>query len=99
MEIEVLSYGRMEKASSELMAQAESYRLIAGNMTDSARSLEAFWKGSDQEAYILEIEKMNAELKRLADRLENEAQILKKEKNNYLVRQENNITAIKRFGA
>ena len=89
--ISVASFEDMAKASQRLQSLSETYTEIYTQLMQEANTMGSAWEGADNLAGFTE------ELKAMAAKLSAASQALDKQRANYVARQDNNITQVKKL--
>lgn len=95
--ISVASFEDMAKASQRLQALSESYTQIYTQLMQDANTMGSAWEGADNLAFVEQINGFTEELKAMAAKLTAASQALEKQRANYVARQDNNITQVKKL--
>lgn len=96
-QISVASFEDMDKASKRLQSLSESYTEIYTQLMQEANTMGSAWEGADNLAFVEQINGFTEELKAMAAKLTNASQALDKQRANYIARQDNNITQVKKL--
>ena len=96
-QISVSSFDEMAKASQKLQELSESYTEIYSQLLQEANTMGAAWEGADNLAFVDQINGFTEELKTMAQKLSVASQALDKQRANYVARQDNNITQVKKL--
>lgn len=95
--ISVASFEDMGKAAQNLQALSETYTEIYTQLMQEANTMGAAWEGADNLAFVEQINGFTEELKAMATKLSSASQALDKQKANYIARQDDNITQVKKL--
>lgn len=95
--IRVSSFEDMARASQKLQAISETYTEIYTQLLQEANTMGTAWEGADNLAFVEQINGFTEELKMMAQKLSDASQALDKQRENYIARQENNITQVKKL--
>ena len=95
--ISVASFEDMAKASQKLQTLSESYTEIYTQLMQEANTLGTAWEGADNLAFVEQINGFTEELKAMAPKISTASQALAKQRENYIARQDNNITQVKKL--
>lgn len=95
--ISVASFEDMAKASQKLQALSETYTEIYTQLMQEASTMGSAWEGADNLAFVEQISGFTEELKMMATKLSSASQTLDKQRVNYVTRQDNNITQVKKL--
>ena len=96
-QISVASFDDMAKASQKLQSLSETYTEIYTQLMQKAGTMGAAWEGADNLAFVEQINGFTEELKAMAAKLSTASQALDKQRANYVARQDNNITQVKKL--
>lgn len=97
MQITVRSFEDMQQAANKLKELSESYTEIYTQLLQEANTMGSAWDGADNLAFVEQINGFTEELKAMADKVRTFAEIIEKEKQNYVGNQEHNIREVKKF--
>jgi uncharacterized protein YukE len=95
--ISVASFEDMAKASQRLQALSETYTEIYTQLMQEASTMGSAWEGADNIAFVEQITGFTEDLKMMAAKLSAASQALDKQRANYVARQDNNITQVKKL--
>ncbi len=95
--INVTSFDEMANASQKLQSLADTYTEIYTQLLQEATTMGAAWEGADNLAFVEQINGFTEELKMMADKLSAASQTLEKQRANYVARQDDNITQVKKL--
>ncbi len=95
--ISVASFEDMAKASQRLQSLSESYTEIYTQLMQEANTMGSAWEGADNLAFVEQINGFTEDLKTMAAKLSTASQALDKQRTNYIARQDNNITQVKKL--
>ena len=95
--ISVASFEDMAKAAQKLQSLSETYSDIYTQLMQEANTMGTAWEGADNLAFVDQINGFTEELKMMATKLSTASQALDKQRANYVARQENNITQVKKL--
>jgi len=95
--INVSSFDEMAKASQKLQTISENYREISTRLLQNASTMGEAWDGADNLAFVEQINGFSEELKQMAEKLSVASQTLDKQRANYVARQDDNITQVKKL--
>lgn len=95
--ISVASFDDMEKAAKRLQELSEIYTEIYKQLMQEANTMGAAWEGADNLAFVEQINGFTEELKTMAAKISSASQALDKQRANYVARQDNNITQVKKL--
>jgi len=95
--ISVASFEDMAKASQKLQALSETYTEIYTQLMQEASTMGSAWEGADNIAFVEQITGFTEDLKMMASKLSAASQALDKQRANYVARQDNNITQVKKL--
>lgn len=95
--ISVTSFEDMAKASQRLQTISEIYTEIYTQLMQEANTMGSAWEGADNLAFVEQINGFTEELKTMATKISNASQALDKQRANYIARQDNNITQVKKL--
>ena len=95
--ISVASFDDMAKASQRLQSLSETYTEIYTQLMQEANTMGAAWEGADNLAFVEQINGFTEELKAMATKLSTASQTLEQQRANYVARQDNNITQVKKL--
>ena len=87
----------LEKASQKMQGLSETYTEIYTQLLQESSTMGTAWEGTDNLAFVDQINGFCEELKTMASKLSAASQALEKQKTNYVTRQENNITQVKKL--
>lgn len=96
-QISVSSFDEMGNAAKNLQTASETYTTIYGQLMQEAGTMGAAWEGADNLAFVEQINGFTEELKMMAEKLSTASQALDKQRANYVARQEDNITQVKKL--
>ena len=91
--ISVASFEDMAKASQRLQSLSETYTEIYTQLMQEANTMGS----ADNLAFVEQINGFTEELKAMAAKLSTASQALDKQRANYVARQDNNITQVKKL--
>ena len=95
--ISVASFDDMAKASQRLQSLSESYTEIYTQLMQDANTMGTAWEGADNLAFVEQINGFTEELKAMAAKLLTASEALAKQRENYIARQDHNITQVKKL--
>ena len=95
--ISVESFEDMREASKKLQTLSETYTEIYTQLMQEASTMGTAWEGADNLAFVEQINGFTEELKTMAAKLSTASQALDKQRANYVARQDNNITQVKKL--
>lgn len=95
--ISVASFEDMANASKRLQSLSETYTEIYTQLMQEASTMGSAWEGADNLAFVEQITGFTEELKAMAEKLSVASQALEKQRANYVARQDNNITQVKKL--
>lgn len=95
--ISVASFDDMAKAAQKLQELSETYTDIYTQLMQEANTMGTAWEGADNLAFVEQINGFTEELKMMAAKLSSASQALDKQRANYVARQDNNITQVKKL--
>lgn len=95
--ISAASFEDMAKASQRLRSLSETYTEIYTQLMQEANIMDSAWEGADNRAFVEQINGFTEELKAMAAKLSIASQALDKQRANYVARQDNNITQVKKL--
>ena len=95
--ISVASFEDMAKVSQRLQALSETYTEIYTQLMQEASTMGSAWEGADNIAFVEQITGFTEDLKMMASKLSAASQALDKQRANYVARQDNNITQVKKL--
>lgn len=95
--IYVASFDDMEKASQKLQSLSENYTEIYTQLMQEANTMGSAWEAADNLAFVEQISGFTEELKTMAAKLTQASEIIKQQKDNYVARQDSNITQVKKL--
>ena len=95
--IYVASFDDMEKASQKLQSLSETYTEIYTQLMQEANTMGSAWEAADNLAFVEQISGFTEELKTMAAKLTQASEIIKQQKDNYVARQDSNITQVKKL--
>lgn len=96
-QISVASFDEMAKAAQNLQALSETYTEIYSQLLQEANTMGTAWEGADNLAFVDQINGFTEELKAMAAKLSTASQTLEKQRANYVARQDDNITQVKKL--
>ena len=95
--IAVTSFEEMERAANNLRQISESYTEIYTKMMEDAQTMGAAWDGADNLAFVEQITGFTSNLKAMAEKLVDAAEAMDQQRLNYVNRQNDNITQVKKL--
>lgn len=95
--ISVTSFEEMAKAAKKLQDASINYAEISGKLMNAASTMGAAWEGADNVAFVEQITGFSDDLKNMADKLSVAGEALDKQKENYVQRQNDNATQVKKL--
>lgn len=95
--IRVASFDDMASASQKLQVISETYTDIYTKLMQHANTMGSAWEGSDNLAFVEQINGFTKELSDMATKLSSASQALDKQRSNYVARQTDNVTQVKRL--
>ncbi len=95
--INVASFDDMAKASQRLQEISETYTEIYSQLMQEASTMGSAWEGADNLAFVEQITGFTEELKMMASKLAQASEALNQQRQNYVDRQDNNITQVKKL--
>lgn len=95
--ISVASFEDMAKASQKLQELSETYTEIYSQLLQEANTMGSAWEGADNLAFVEQINGFTEELKAMASKLSLASLALDKQRANYVARQDDNITQVKKL--
>ena len=96
-QISVASFEDMAKASQKLLTLSETYTEIYSQLMQEANTMGTAWEGADNLAFVERISGFTEELKAMAQKLALASEKLEQQRANYVARQDNNITQVKKL--
>ena len=96
-QISVSSFEEMAKASEKLQSLSETYTEIYTQLLQEASTMGAAWDGADNLAFVEQITGFTDELKAMAAKLVTASQTIEAQRANYVRRQDDNITQVKKL--
>lgn len=96
-QISVSSFEEMAKASKKLQSLSETYTEIYTQLLQEAGTMGAAWDGADNLAFVEQINGFTEELKAMAAKLSTASQTIATQRENYIRRQDDNITQVKKL--
>ena len=96
-QISVSSFEEMAKASKKLQSLSETYTEIYTQLLQEASTMGAAWDGADNLAFVEQINGFTEELKAMAAKLVTASQTIETQRANYVRRQDDNITQVKKL--
>ena len=87
----------MVKASQKLQELSETYTEVYTQLMQEASTMGSAWEGADNLAFVERITGFTEELKMMATKLSTASQALKRQRDNYAARQENNIAQVNKL--
>ena len=96
-DIYVSSFDEMAKSSQKLQTISNNYQEIATKLMDHARTMGAAWEGAGNQAFVEQISGFTDELKEMAEKLSVASKALDQQRANYVARQDDNITQVKKL--
>ncbi len=95
--IQVDSFSDMANAAKKLKSLSVTYDQIAQQLMQDASTMGAAWEGADNQAFVQQITGFTQELKDMSKKLDVCSQALDKQRENYVARQDANITQVKKL--
>lgn len=95
--INVASFDDMKRASQNLQTLSETYTEIYTQLMQEANTMGAAWEGADNLAFVEQINGFTEELKTMANKISTVSQALDQQRANYVARQNDNITQVKKL--
>lgn len=96
-QINVMSFEEMANASQKLQAASEAYTDIYTQLMREASTMGSAWEGADNLAFVDQIKGFTNELKSMAEKISTASQALAKQRAQYVARQENNISQVRKL--
>jgi uncharacterized protein YukE len=96
-QINVASFSDLGRASKRLLQLSETYTEIYTQLLQEANTMGAAWEGADNLAFVAQINGFTDELKAMAAKLVTASEALEKQRANYVARQDDNITQVKKL--
>ena len=96
-QISVASFDDMAKASQNFFFNDTATTEIYTQLMQEANTMGSAWEGADNLAFVEQINGFTEELKMMAAKLSTASQALDKQRANYVARQDNNITQVKKL--
>lgn len=96
-DINVQSFSDMANASQKLTSMSEEYKQLSNKLMQRAQDMGAAWEGADNQAFVQQISGFTQELDQMAQQLQIDAETLKKQKENYEQRQDDNISQVSKL--
>ena len=96
-DINVTSFDEMAKSAQKLQTISNNYQEIANTLMEHARTMGAAWESAGNQAFVEQINGFSAELKEMADKLSLAGKTLDQQRANYVARQDDNITQVKKL--
>lgn len=84
-------------AADKLDEFSETYTSIYTQMFQLANTMGQAWDGEDNLAFVDQINGLVEDLKSMADKLKNSASVLRTQRDNYVNRQNDNITQVRKL--
>ena len=95
--IYVGSFEEMASASQKLRESSQEYTQIYTRLMQAASTMGEAWDGVDNLAYVERITGFTEELKEMADKLTLASEALDKQRENYMARQDDNVTQVNKL--
>ena len=95
--ISVSSFAEIAAVSAKLKGFSENYDSIAKRLMMEAQTMGAAWEGADNEAFVRQITGFTDDLKRMSEKLMSASAALKRQHDNYVNRQNDNIAQAARL--
>ncbi len=92
--INVSSFSEMASVSAKLRALSEDYQNIANQLMNEAETMGSAWEGADNQAFVSQITGFTDELRMMAEKIATASEALKKQHDNYVSRQDDNIAQV-----
>jgi len=96
-DIHVSSFDEMSKTAQKLQSYSQSYTEIYTKLLQTASTMGSAWEGADNQAYVEQINGFADDLKRMAEALAQESRNIEQQRANYVARQDDNITQVKKL--
>ncbi len=96
-QIYVGSFEAMAKASQKLKELSDTYTEIYNQLLQKADTMGSAWEGADNLAFVEQINGFTEELKMMATKLSTASEAIEQQRANYVARQDNNITEVKKL--
>ena len=93
----VSSFDEMARVSAHLLELSESYESLGRELMQEVQSTGSVWEGADSTAFINRFDGLREDLLRMSEKLRTASETLKKQHDNYLMRQDENIVAVSRL--
>lgn len=88
---------QLGQASTKLTELSQSYTTIYRQLLQEASAMGTAWEGSDNLAFVSQINGCCDDLSKMAKKMEIAGEALGKQKVNYETRQQDNVTQVKRL--
>ena len=95
--IRVASFEDMARASKNLLTISETYTEIYTQLMQEANTMGTAWDSADNLAFVEQINGFTEDLKTMALKIRTASEALDKQRANYVARQDNNITQVKKL--
>lgn len=96
-DINVQSFSDMANASQKLASMSEEYKQLSNQLMQKCQDMGAAWEGADNQAFVEQISGFTQELDQMSQQLQTDADTLKKQKENYEQRQDDNISQVSKL--
>lgn len=96
-QIYVGSFEAMAKTSQKLKELSDTYTEIYNQLLQKADTMGSAWEGADNLAFVEQINGFTEELKMMATKLSTASEAIEQQRANYVARQDNNITEVKKL--
>lgn len=95
--IKVSSYDQLEATAKTLEDNSAVYTQIYQQLLQEAETMGAAWEGVDNQAFVEQIKGFTDDLKQMAQRLLDAAEVIRTEKEGYIARQDTNVTEVRKL--
>lgn len=97
-DVNVQSFSKMKSTAKELETLSKSYSSIGKQLIQNASTMGTAWEGADNQAYVKKISGITKELEAMASKLLTASRALDQEAQNYINRQDANVSGAGRLG-
>ena len=95
--ISVSSFNEMAEAAKKLASFSDEYKSISEKLMREASTMGEAWQGADNAQFVEQIKGFSKELNDMSKKLKLSSETLNKQRQNYVDRQNDNISQVKKL--
>lgn len=97
-DVKVESFSKMQSTAKQLESLSQSYSNIGKQLIQNATTMGSAWEGADNQAYVKKITNITKELEAMSNKILKASQSLNQQTQNYINRQDANVSGAGRLG-